>query len=113
MNSYQKTFDFAERAKLLRELDGILSSEHHWLFEWTAPYERVVYWSKFGHPPGYLTRIGDYQDLVNLWWFDARSSNRVADALKNPSEQLGEGPSEDQYWLEFAKREVQGTPGTR
>ena len=113
MATYQKTFDFDERAKLLRELDGILSSEHHWLFEWTAPYERVVYWNKFGHPPGYITRIGDYQDLVNLWWFDARSSSRLANALKNPSEPLGEGPSEDRHWLEFAKREVEGTPGTR
>ena len=113
MSTYQKTFDFAERAKLLRELDGILSAEHHWIFEWTAPYERVVYWNKFGHPPGYLTRIGDYQDLVNLWWFDPASSSRLADALKNSSVQLGEGPSDDKYWLEFAKRETEATPGTR
>jgi microcin C transport system substrate-binding protein len=109
MMQYQKTFDFKERARLLRELDGILTREHHWLFEWTAPYERVVYWHKFGYPPGYLTRIGSFRDMVLLWWIDPDRSRKLDEAIRNTSIQLGEGPSDDKYWLEFARLETEGT----
>ena len=52
IETYKKEFDLENRVKLLRELDGILTNEHHWIFEWTAPYERIVFWNKFGHPQG-------------------------------------------------------------
>ena len=77
MRQYQKTFDIAARTKLLRELDGILTAEHHWIFEWTAPYERVAYWHKFGYPQGYLTRVGSFRDMVRLWWIDPERSRAL------------------------------------
>ncbi|MGH7556066.1 MAG: extracellular solute-binding protein [Longimicrobiales bacterium] len=113
MRQYQKTFDFGARARLLHELDGILSREHHWLFEWTAPYERVAYWNKFGAPQGYFTRIGSFRDIVSLWWIDPERNRRLEEARKDLSIQLSEGPSDDKYWLEFARLESKGTPETR
>jgi microcin C transport system substrate-binding protein len=113
MIQYQKTFEFSERARLLRELDGILTRDHHWLFEWTAPYERVVFWHKFGYPQGYLTRVGSFRDIVSLWWIDPERNRRLDEAIKDSSVQLGEGPSDDKYWLEFDRLESKGTPGTR
>ena len=51
-----------KRAELLKELDGIVPSQHHYLLEWSAPYQRMVFWNKFGMPRGVITRIGDYRD---------------------------------------------------
>jgi microcin C transport system substrate-binding protein len=113
MVQYRTTFDLGQRTKLLRELDGILTGEHHWIFEWTAPYERFVYWHKFGYPRGYLTRIGSFRDMVWLWWIDPERNQKLQQALKDPSLQLGEGPSDDKYWLEYAKAESPGEAGTR
>lgn len=112
--AYQKEFDFEKRVTLLHELDGLITNEHHWILEWTAPYERLVFWNKFGQPPGVLTRTGDQRDLVSLWWFDQEKSRKLDEALRNPSIQLGEGPSEDRYWLEYARLEAQrNNPVTR
>jgi microcin C transport system substrate-binding protein len=113
MMQYQKAFDIAERTRLLRELDGIMTAEHHWIFEWTAPYERIVYWHKFGYPQGYVTRVGSFRDMVQLWWIDPERSRRLGEAVRDTSIQLGEGPSDDKYWLEFAKTEFDGNAGTR
>lgn len=111
--AYQKSFDLTERIKLLRELDGIITNEHHWILEWVAPYERVVAWHKFGYPKGILTRIGDYRDIPSLWWIDPDRAQKLEQARRDQSIQLGEGPSDDRYWLEFAKLEAQRNPVTQ
>ena len=113
MLQYLKTFDVGERAQLLRELDSLLTAEHHWVFEWTAPYERFVYWHKFGYPRGYVTRIGSFRDIVWLWWLDPEQNRRLDEAIRDSSIQLGEGAADDKYWLDFAKVEAEGEPGTR
>jgi microcin C transport system substrate-binding protein len=107
IGAYNTEFDFSRRVTLLQEFDGIFTNEHHWILEWSAPYERVVFWNKFGAPPGYLTRIGDYRDITSLWWFDPDKSRRLDEAIKNTSISLGEGPSEDRHWLEYARLEAQ------
>jgi hypothetical protein len=113
MLQYQKTFDIAARTKLLQELDGIFTAEHHWVFEWTAPYERVAFWHKFGYPQGHLSRIGSFRDIVRLWWIDPERSRRLAEATRDQSIDLGEGATDDRYWLEFAKAETEGARATR
>jgi microcin C transport system substrate-binding protein len=105
MEAYKKEFDLDNRIKLLREFDGIFTNEHHWILEWTAPYERVVFWNKFGYPKGIITRTGDYRDIPSLWWIDAEKSQKLQAAMKDQSVNLGEGASEDRYWLEYAKGE--------
>ena len=87
-----------KRVKLLRELDGIFTNEHHYILEWGAPFKRLVYWNKFGHPKGVVTRIGDYRDVPTAV---VDRSGEIAEARSGdarPSIKLGEGPSEDTYW---------------
>jgi microcin C transport system substrate-binding protein len=105
IEAYDKSFDQQERVKLLRELDGIVTNSHNYILEWSAPYQRVLYWNKFGQPKGVMTRIGDYSDLLSLWWADPEKSAKLDQALKDSSVQLGEGNSEDRYWLEYSKTE--------
>src|SRR5207237_9004100 len=58
-DQYDVEFDTAKRAALLRELDGILTSQHHTVMEWYPPSERVAFWNRFGHPKGTFSRLGD------------------------------------------------------
>ena len=107
IEAYKKEFDQDRRTTLLRELDGIVVGEHLWVLQWSAPFERVVFWNKFGYPQGVLTRVGDSRDIPTLWWIDAEKSQKLDAAMKDQSVQLGEGQSDDRYWLEYAKRETE------
>jgi microcin C transport system substrate-binding protein len=107
MDAYEKEFDIDARTRLLRELDGIFTNEHHFILQWAAPFQRVVFWNKFGYPQGLLTRVGDYRDIPSLWWIDPEKSRRLDEAMRDASIDLGEGPSDDHYWTEYGKRESQ------
>jgi microcin C transport system substrate-binding protein len=109
---YDRTFDVAERIKIIREIDGILASDYQYALMWYAPFSRVIYWNKFGTPPGYLSRIGDYSGafsgagIPQLWWIDPAKQNKLEQALRDSSIKLDVGPTEDRYWLEQAKKET-------
>jgi microcin C transport system substrate-binding protein len=77
---YDREFNQQKRVGIIREIDGILANAHHYALGWDAPFHRIAYWNKFGHPDGYVTRVGDQGDIVSMWW-------RV------------------NYWREYAKRE--------
>jgi microcin C transport system substrate-binding protein len=104
---YDKTFDINERIKLLKELDTIVSNEHHWILEWYGPYQRFAYWNKFGQPKGSITRIGFYIDPVWMWWADPQKTQQLQQAMRDSSIKMEVGPSEDRYWLDFQKIEEQ------
>ena len=105
IDAYDKEFDLQKRISLLREFDSIYTNEHHWILEWSAPYERIVFWNKFGYPRGLISRIGDYRDIPSMWWIDPEKSRQLDEAMKDQSKSMGEGPRDDKYWLDFAKTE--------
>jgi microcin C transport system substrate-binding protein len=102
---YDRELDVKKRAALLQELDGLVAQQHHYIMEWTAPYQRVVYWNKFGMPPGVFTRIGDYRDATALWWFDPEKNRQLEQAMRDPSKKLEAGAPDNKYWLDFANVE--------
>jgi microcin C transport system substrate-binding protein len=102
---YDRELDVKKRAAILREIDGLVTAQHHWLLEWSAPYQRVVFWNKFGMPEGVFTRIGDYRQAPSLWWFDSEKNRALEEAMKNPSKKLPVGESDNKYWLKFANVE--------
>ena len=70
-------------------------TQHHYILEWDAPFERIAYWNKFGQPEGYLTRIGDYRDMPSLWWIDPQKERAAARRRwRDPSIKLPVGPTE-------------------
>jgi microcin C transport system substrate-binding protein len=109
---YDKTFDVAERIRIIREIDGILANEYHYALMWYAPFSRILFWNKFGTPPGYLSRTGDYlgssggPGIPQLWWIDPAKQSKLEQALRDSSIKLEVGPTEDRYWLEKAKKEA-------
>jgi microcin C transport system substrate-binding protein len=96
--AYDKEFDQQKRAAIIREIDGILANAHQYILEWDAPFQRIAYWNKFGHPDAYLTKIGDYTDAPWLWWIDPEKQAQLSAATANPSLKLDVGATEVRYW---------------
>ena len=88
----------------MREIDGILANAYQYVLLWDAPFTRVLYWNKFGTPPGYLTRTGDYYTAHQMWWFDPEQKCRsYRERLRDSSVKLEVGPTDDRYWLDYGK----------
>ena len=114
VEQYDLEFDRAKRADMLKELDGILTNQHHYIMEWYPPGERIAYWNKFGRPPGTFSRVGDYggtlgPGIPQMWWIDPAKVQRLEQARRDRSIKLEIPPVEDRYWQEYAKREEQQT----
>ncbi len=80
-------FDQQKRAAIIQEIDGILANSYQYILGWDAPFNRIAYWNKFGHPESYLTRIGDYSDMPTLWWIDPQ---KEAELRRAHGRRLGE-----------------------
>lgn len=107
--AYIKEFDLNKRIQILQEFDKLFTDEHHWILEWTAPYQRFVYWNKFGQPQGLISDsggnapfIGDQHDPRTMWWIDPEKAEKLEQAKRDPSINLGKGETDDRYWIEFA-----------
>jgi microcin C transport system substrate-binding protein len=101
---YDREFDQQKRVEIIREIDGILANAHHYALGWDAPFHRIAYWNKFGHPEGYLTRIGDQADIVSLWWRDPQLEARVAQGMRDQSVKMQSGETDVRYWQEYVRR---------
>jgi len=99
--AYDRMFEQDERVAAIQEIDGILADLYPHILQWTAPYQRIAYWNRYGQPDGYFTRVGDYTDLPSLWWIDPEKSQQLDEARGDSTIQLEVGETEDRYWLEF------------
>ena len=99
LEAYPGMFDLNERIRALREMDGLIHREHPYMLNWYAPFSRVLYWNRFGMPPFYLSKMGDMDDILTLWWFDPEKDRALKEAM-NTDKPLPVGPVEIKYWLE-------------
>jgi microcin C transport system substrate-binding protein len=102
---YDKEFDQKKRIAIIQEVDGILANSYQYALTWDAPFQRIAYWNKFGHPEGYLTRVGDYRDMTSLWWVDPQKDAELRRAMGDSSVKLQVGETEVRYWPEYGQRE--------
>jgi microcin C transport system substrate-binding protein len=107
-DQYDVTFDANKRTELIRELDGILTGQYHYIMQWYLPASRLAFWNKFEMPKGVLSRFGDFQGAIEpgipqLWWVDPAKSQKLEKAMRDPSVKMEFGPVEDRYWQDYAK----------
>jgi microcin C transport system substrate-binding protein len=100
---YDKEFDAKKRIAIIREIDGILAKEHHYILLWAPPYRRLAFWNKFGMPQGSLTRMGDSSDIPSLWWYDPQQAAALTAAIRD-NKTMPVGQTEVKYWEEYAKQ---------
>ena len=105
--AYDVMFDMKDRIEAIQEIDGILANMYPYILAWTAPFQRITYWNKFGHPEGYLTRTGDYRDVVSLFWIDPEKRDQLEAAMKDDSIQLPVGETEVHPWEGLGTPELQ------
>jgi microcin C transport system substrate-binding protein len=101
---YDREFNQEKRVEIIREIDGILANAHHYVLEWDAPFQRIAYWNKFGHPEGYISRVGDFHDIPSMWWFNPEKQKELAQATRDSSAKMAVGATEVRYW------QREGTP---
>ena len=115
MEAYKVEFDAKKRREMLQRLDRILFDAHPYALGWYAPYFRVIYWDRFGHPPEYASRYGrDVMNIISYWWFDperdrATRENREAGRGNHPSMPLNQSDeTELRYWMTHERPKPRG-----
>ena len=102
---YNVTFDQKEREQQIQQIDYILTNMVPYALGWYAPYQRILYWNKFGHPDYYFTRIGDALDIPELWWYDPDQAEKLEAAKKDNAIQLDVGRTIVTYWTEYNEQQ--------
>ena len=87
-----------KRQEIIREIDGIVANYHGYILLWENRFQALAYWNTFGHPDGYLTRVGDYRDLISLWWIDPDKQRELSRAMADPSANMEAGQTDVRYW---------------
>ncbi|MFC1853491.1 ABC transporter substrate-binding protein [candidate division CSSED10-310 bacterium] len=104
---YDQEFDLKKRIEIIREIDGIVSDVLPSLYTNFRPYQRLIYWDKFGYPDYMVKRyIGDFRSIFNYWWFDPQKVKRLYDAMAK-DETLPQGEMNVTYWPDLVKKERQ------
>jgi microcin C transport system substrate-binding protein len=103
---YDTMFNIQDRIRAIQEIDGILANTYSYALLWYSPYTRLLYWNKFGTPPGHFSRFGDYFGSIPvLWWSEADNQSKLQQALRDRSIRFDVGPLEDRYWLQVAQKQ--------
>jgi ABC-type transport system substrate-binding protein len=104
LDQYNKEFDFKKRVAMIQQLDGILANAYEYVLEWDAPFTRLAYSYRLGQPEAYFTRIGEYYDMLSLWWVDPVKEQELNRAMADASVKLPVGQTDVHYWEEYDRR---------
>ncbi len=105
LKEYNVIFDQERRVEIIREIDNILMGIQPYALGWYAPFVRILYWNKFGHPDFYIPRTLEYYYAIpQYWWFDEEKDKKLQAARDDPSIQLEVGDVEVTYWSEWNEK---------
>lgn len=104
MDAYKVEFDAKKRVELLQELDRILFDAHPYALNWYAPFFRIIYWDRYGHPPEYAAAYTrDVNNVIAYWWLDPGKKAALEAATRAgrglyPDRPLNQAEDVDQTW---------------
>jgi microcin C transport system substrate-binding protein len=67
--------DRAELVAATRAMDRVLLWNHYLVPQWFAPYSRVAYWDRFGHPEKLPSQSVGFPDV---WWWNDEAAKKLA-----------------------------------
>ncbi|MDO4527963.1 MAG: hypothetical protein Q4C03_04190, partial [bacterium] len=76
-------FSLAERNKMLRKVDKMLTDDVPYILSWYIRASRLLYWNKFGTPSNVLGKRGDEMSIPSYWWYDNDSAEELEYAMKH------------------------------
>lgn len=106
------SFDQRQRTMYLREMDSLLMLSNQYALAWYAPYSRLVFWNYLGHPDFYLSKVGDWKDIAQYWWFEPDAYPKVMEGRGDKTTKIEE-PENDKavdvmFWPNFKKQHPEG-----
>ena len=108
IEDYKLAFDQADRVRMIRKIDSIVTAEHLIAFWWAPKGIRIAAWNRFGMPKGVLgknTQVGD-QDLAIMtgWWIDPEKDAALKEAMQNKSALPGtQGVIVNDFWKTYKR----------
>jgi microcin C transport system substrate-binding protein len=99
-----RTFDQATRVKIIRELDSVLVASKIYALSWYAPYTRIAYWNRFGHPDFYISRINGWESILSTWWVDPEKAATVEKGKEDTKVKMPVGKTDVLFWNDWKKR---------
>jgi microcin C transport system substrate-binding protein len=111
LTAYDREYDVQKRIELVRQIDGLLYEQSHYVLGWYGPSQRVVYWNKFGMPEWGTHRFGEYSGdyfLGHIWWVDPEKERKLQAAEKDPTAKLARVEPEVRYWPAWNERKKTG-----
>ncbi|RMH73103.1 MAG: ABC transporter substrate-binding protein [Gemmatimonadetes bacterium] len=107
IEAYDREFDLQKRIELIREFDGIVADTRVSAWATHRPYQRLMFWNKFGYPEYMVSRYGgDYRSVYSYWWYDPEKVHRLYEAIENDTP-LEIGELEVRYWPEYLAQQHQ------
>ena len=89
---YNSEWNMSKRVKIAQEIDSIATRLYHYAPGWHSAYgARVVHWNKFGMPKSGISYSGNWQRLIDMWWYDPDKEKELHKAINNSSMTIGTG----------------------
>ena len=85
MAEYDRTFDKARQIENMQRIDSIIFKEYTTALAWYAPFERLVYWNRYGMSDNVLSRFTDQRLIWSAWYLDPEKSRKLDAAIKSNS----------------------------
>lgn len=103
-DKYDVTFSQQKRVEIVRAIDSIYADIHPAAWTTYRPYQRLLYWDKFGYPEYMFSRFtGDYRSIYNLWWIDPEREATLKEAMAQ-GKSLPQGELDVLYWKELISK---------
>lgn len=109
IEQYDNEHNLQKRVDLIQKIDARLMEIGPFALGWYGPFNRIMYWNRFGHPDFYLSRFGDYRSIASYWWIDPEKEKVLAAAQASNST-LPSGETNVNYWQEWSKKQKTAAP---